>query len=112
MQIRRIITLMTLCLSLPAAADFTTVSLAHEVALSNFWAPASHNASAIFKTCDDCEPLRVRVTADTRYRVNNQLVTLKEFRKNIFQVRERSSQLIIVLHHLESNTVEQVSVAL
>lgn len=112
MHIRTYLAVIILCLSLPVAAEFQTVSLAYEISLNNFWAPASHNAAVIFRECDECDPLRVRVTANTVYRVNNELVTLKEFRKSIFRVRRRADETIIVLHHLESDTIEQVSVTL
>ena len=112
MHIRKTLTIVLLCLTLPAAADFQTVSRAYEIALNNFSAPASHNAAAIFRQCDDCESHRVKVTPDTQYRINDQSVTLKEFRKSIFKIRNRSAETIIVLHHLESDTIEQILVTL
>ena len=112
MHIRKTLIVIILCLSLPVVADFKTVSLAHEISLSNFSAPASENAAAIFKECDECDAMRVRVTANTRYLVNGKAVTLKEFRKSILGVRRREDELVIVLHHLESDTIEQISVTL
>ena len=99
-------------LALPAAADFRPISRAYEISLDNFSAPVSLNAAAIFRECNDCTPRTVRVTANTDYRVNNQSVTLKEFRDSIFTVQNRSVETIVVLHHLESDTVEQILVTL
>ncbi len=112
MHIRKTLTFILLCLTLPAAADIQAVSRAYEIALNNFWAPASHNATAIFRQCDDCDSHRVKVTPDTQYCINDQSVTLKEFKKSIFKIRIRSAETIIVLHHLESNTIEQILVTL
>ena len=112
MHKRKILTMTLLWLTLPAAADFQTVSRAYEIALNNFSAPASHNSAAIFRQCDECDQHRVRVTADTQYRINDQSVTLQEFRKSIFKIRNRSAATIIVLHHLESDTIEQIMVTL
>lgn len=99
-------------ISLPVAAEFTTVSLAHEVALSNFRVPASQNSGVTFKTCDACDMQRSRVTVETQYVINSRPVSLKEFRKTIFTIQDRASETIIVLQHLESNTIVSVSVSL
>ena len=112
MHYRKTVTVIFLSLALPAAADFQTVSEAYEISLSNFSAPSSHNAAAIFRQCDECDSHRVRVTVNTQYRINDQTVTLKEFRESIFRVRNRAAETVIVLHHLESDTVEQILVTL
>ena len=112
MQYRTIIAAIIMCLALPAAADFQTVSRAYEIALNNFSAPPTYNSAAIFRQCDECDPQTVRVTGSTEYRINDKNVSLEEFRKSIFNVRNRSVQTVIVLHHLESDTVEQILVTL
>lgn len=101
-----------LMLSLSAAAAFTTVSKAYEIALSDFRAPSTLNGSVTFKECAVCDPLSVRVTPKTQYVINDETVSLKEFRKSIFRIRNRADETIIVLHHLETNTVVSVSVTL
>jgi hypothetical protein len=98
--------------SLPVAAEFTTVSLAHEVSLSNFRVPVTLNSGVAFMTCDDCDIQRSRVTAETQYIINGQPVPLKEFRKSVFKIRNRADELVIVLQHLESNTIVSVSVTI
>jgi hypothetical protein len=112
MNIKTLLIAVLLGLSVPVAAEFTTVSLAHEVALSNFRVPPSDNSAVAFKTCDDCEIQRVRVTVNTQYNINGQSVPLKEFRKTIFQVRDRANNIITVLQHLETNTIVSVSVSI
>ena len=112
MNIKTLLIAILLGLSLPVAAEFTTVSLAHEVSLSNFRVLISHNSVVSFKNCDDCDIQSVRSTPKTQYVVNGHSVKLKEFREIVFKVKDRAHTAIIVLHHLESNTVVSVSVNL
>ena len=109
MNIRTLLFAILIGFSLPVAAEFKTVSLAHEVALSNFRVPPSQNAGVRFKTCDECEMQTVRSTPLTQYTINGEAVSLKEFRKAVFKVRDRSNNTITVLQHLESNTIVSVS---
>jgi hypothetical protein len=112
MNIKTLLFAILLGFSLPVAAEFTTVSLAHEVSLSNFRVPATLNSGVAFKKCDDCDIQRSRVTEGTQYIINGQPVPLKEFRKSVFKVRNRAGNTITVLQHLESNTVVSVSVTI
>ena len=110
MNIKRLLICTLLALSLPVAADFETVSEAYEIALSDFRVPATPSSGVQFKECAECEYTIIRVTPHTRYRVNQHTVELKEFRKSVFQIRDRANTMVIVLHHLESDTVEAVTV--
>lgn len=101
-----------LAFALTANAEFQTVSRAYEIALSDFRVPATPSSAVIFKECSDCESRSVRVTPATRYELNGQTVELKDFRAGIFQVRDRTSVFLTVLHHLESDVVVSVSVNL
>jgi biopolymer transport protein ExbD len=101
-----------ICLSMPATAEFTTVTRAHEVALSEFRAPASNNGITAFKSCEDCKLITVRVTPETRYVLNDRSVQLKDFRAAISKVRSREDETVIVMHHLESDTVTAISITL
>jgi hypothetical protein len=112
MDIKKVLICTFLFLSLPVAAEFVTVSKAYEIALSDFRVPATPSSGVQFKECAECDTVIIRVTPGTQYRVNSRSVTLKEFRKNVFQVRNRAEKMVIVLHHLESDTVESVSVNL
>ncbi len=110
MHIRRIFTSLLVCISLSAAAEFTTIELAYEIALSDLKVPAASTASLMFKECSNCETKIVRMTRDTQFIVNGKSVGLKKFRKNVFQVRDREAETIIVNHHLESDTITSLSV--
>lgn len=112
MKIRSIIGVLLLGCSLTAMAEFETISRAYEIALSNFRVPATASSGVILKECDDCESVAIRVTPKTEYTINGEAVTLRQFRKIIFGVRDREDETIIVLHHLASDTVLSVSVTI
>lgn len=112
MKLKSMIGVLLLGLSLTAAAEFETISRAYEISLSNFRVPATPNSGVVLKKCDDCEYVAIRVTPRTEYTINGEAVTLKQFRKTIFKVRNREDETIIVLHHLASDTVLSVSVTI
>lgn len=95
--------------SLSANAEFTTIARAHEVALSDFSAPASPNGMAGFRSCADCKRMNVRVTPETRYVLNRRDVTLRQFRDALAAVTDRDAPTVVVLHHLESDVVLRIS---
>jgi hypothetical protein len=109
MKIRHCIIAALLSFSLPAVADFTTVAEAYELALSNVRVPATPSSGIMFKKCDDCDFETIRVTPATRYEVDGQPVTLKEFRERAFGVSDRAAKTVIVLHDFKSDTVTRVS---
>ena len=101
-----------LLLSFQASAEFTTVTRAYEIALSDFRVPATPSSGISFKVCADCEYITTRVTPRTRYDIGGRTVSLKEFRAAVFQIVDRAGETIIVMHHLESDTVTGVSASL
>ena len=110
MKIRYLFIAALLSISLPAAADFTTIAEAYELALSDVRVPATPSSGISFKTCDDCEMQIVRVTPNTQYNFNGKSYTLKEFRKRVFNIQDRSQTFVSIMHHLESDVVLSVSV--
>jgi hypothetical protein len=110
MLIRTMLIAMLLCASVTATADFVTVSMAHEVALTDLRLPASTHGTLSFKPCDTCSFQTVRVTAATRYEVNNRDFDLAAFQEELERVPNREEETVTVLHHLESNTIEAVRV--
>jgi len=107
-----IIIVLTSALAGTAAADIRTISLAHEVRLSDFRAPQSLNGVASFKACQECELKVVSVNEETSYRVNGKSVSLPEFRRLTAVVQNREKELVIVSHHLEDDVITFVSVSL
>ena len=112
MNIRKSLICAILIISLPAVAEFTTISRAYEMALSDVRVPATPNSGIIFKKCAECDMVTVRVTPNTQYIVNGRSLPLKDFRKAVFQVTHRDTTPVTVLHHLESDTIVSVSVAI
>lgn len=110
MHIQKLLVLVLLGLSLSAVAGFTTITEAYEVAVRDLRLPRYEGGTLTFKQCADCEAQTVRVTQGTRFVINGHSVKLKEFRKSLSQVSNRADESVIVLHHLESDTVTSVSV--
>lgn len=110
MTIRNIFLAALLCISLPAFAQYRTVVKAIELSLDSIQVPVTTNGSLIFKECADCSSRMIPMTSGTRFVVNGKDVGLKEFRKIVFGVRDRENEMLVVMHHLESNTVTSVIV--
>lgn len=110
MKFKKSLIFVLLAFSLPAAAEFTTVARAYEVALSNVRVPATLSSAVMFRPCARCDMSTVRLSPTTRFIVNGQTVTLKEFRKSVFQVRDRAKKVVIIKHHLESDAIVYLSV--
>jgi len=109
MNIKTLFAITMICFGLSATAEDRILSLAYELALSDFQAPVTQNGSAAFKTCDTCERKYVRVTPATRYSVNGKVVRLEDFRDAVRRVRNRDEKGVVVLHHLESDTIKSIS---
>jgi len=109
MKFRALFAAIVVSLSFTAAADFTTIERAYEVPMHTFNVPVTHNGVISFSECDECAAVSARMTGKTRFLVNGKDVELKEFRKQVFQVRDRTSQTIVVLHHLANDTVSSIS---
>lgn len=98
-----------LLFAMAANADFVTVEEAYEVPLSSFRMPGTSVGALAFKACEECDLQTIRVTGRTQYVFRNEHLTLPEFRKALGGVNQRSSKWVIVLHHLESDTVSRVT---
>lgn len=112
MTFKGFVTLAMCALSLSAAAQFTTVAPAYEIALNNFQAPATESSGLAFKRCDTCDLQQVRVTSSTTYSINGRRLRLEEFRKALQTVVDRDSVTVIVKHHLETDTVVSVKTSI
>jgi len=114
MSMKQLLTVTLVLASFAAHGQGQVVSQAYELDLSNFRAPTTANSSAAFKQCDECDQQRVRVTESTSYSVNGKRVRLDDFRKAVSQSRDRDrdGKTVILLHHLESDTVVSIDVSL
>jgi len=112
MHIRKLLVALLMTLSLSATADFITTEEGYEVALSDMTVPVTSTGSLVFKECEDCDAKSIRMSRNTRFIVGGRTVELQEFRKRVFQVRDRTSVPVTIMHHLESDTIVSVSVNL
>ncbi len=112
MQIRRLLVLTILGLSLTAAADFRTITEVHEVDLIFLRLPGTPSGTLSFAECADCDSQTIRVIPATRYLVNGRTVSLADFKRAVAGITNREDTVINVSHHLESNTVTKVTAKL
>jgi hypothetical protein len=112
MNIRKLWIAVFLTISLPVAADFTTIAEAYEVPMNLFNVPVTRNGTLSLQQCTDCPVVTARLTPQTQFLVNGQLVELSEFRQQAFAVSDRASKTVVVLHHLETDTISSISLNL
>ena len=112
MKTKLLIAAALLCVTLPAAADLTTVQEAYEIALSDLRLPRDESGTIAFKECESCDYMSVRVGANTSYELNGKAVPLKKFREALALVENRDDQPVTVLRHVERNQVTAVVVKL
>jgi hypothetical protein len=112
MKLKIIVTALVLSLALPAAAQFTTISEAYEIALSDIRLPQRNTGTVAFKKCADCRYETKRVDASTVWEINGQSMSLEAFRKALRNVDNPEDETIQVLHHLESDRVKKVWILL
>jgi len=105
----RIAISLLLIISMTASAEFVTVERAYEVPLNRFRMAGTSVGALAIKSCDDCDIRVIRVTPSTEYVFRKERMTLPEFRKALVGVNRRSAKWVIVLHHLESDTVSRVT---
>ena len=112
MKLKSLITAALLCFALPVLADGTVVQQAYEVAASDMRLPRTEIGTIAFKECATCEYRRIRVGADTQYRINGETVPLAKFRVALGETTDPDNKAVTILQHLERNQVTAVSVSL
>ena len=112
MKFKVIIAAIALALAIPAFAQITTVAQAHEVNLNDVRFPQSTSGTIGFRPCSECEYATKRVSASTRWVLNGQPVTLEKFREGLAHITNRNSEIVTIVHHLEEDTITEVSVYL
>ena len=104
--------MLLLTFGLSANAEFRTVTRAYEIALSDLRVPGTASGSLIFKKCADCDSQVILMSGQTQFIVNGESVGIREFRKTVFRVRDRRWKMVVVKHHLESDTITSLRVSL
>ena len=108
MNIKTLVAIALICFGLSAAAEDRIISMAYEVDISDFDAPVTAHGGASFKPCKGCNRIIVRVTPATLYSVNGKSVRLEDFRKAVRHADKRDVKGLVVLHHLESDTIKSI----
>jgi len=93
-------------------AEFVTVSRAYELEPELVHIPLSPASSMLFRNCEECAPTSGQLTANTRFSVDGDAVNFEEFCDAMRLAKQSELAGIFLLHHLESNEIESVSVAL
>ena len=112
MHIRKLLALVLLGLSLTAAADFTTISEAYEVVLSDLRLPRNTGGTVTFRQCADCEWQTLLVNSSTLYLLDGTSLQLADFKEQLESIGDPRAETATVLHHLESNIVTAIKLKL
>ncbi len=112
MKFKAMIAALMLAFAVPAFAQITTIALAHEVNLNDVRFPQSTSGTIGFRPCAECEYTTKRVSADTRWVLNGQPVTLERFRDGLARITNRNTEIVTIVHHLEEDRITEVSVYL
>ena len=110
MKFKVLIAAIILGLALPAAAQFRTISKAHEVRLSDLRLPVSDGGTVAYKPCDTCPYETKRVSSDAQWVFDGKNMSLDKFKRGLMSVTDRRNTAVTVLLHLESDRVTRVSV--
>ena len=96
---------------MPAVADIRTEVDARELEPSNMTVPTTVNSRISFRACDACDIETVRLTANTRFTVNGEVMTFARFRDAMLVLRQRKKGYALLSVDTRSNTVNSLQVA-
>ena len=109
MKTRLLITVFALALTVPAAAQFRTIQLAHEIMPNDIRLPQYELGTLAFRSCSECRYTVKRVSADTRWIFNGRTLRFEDFRAELDAVEDVDRLSLTVLHHLEWDRITEVS---
>jgi hypothetical protein len=111
MNLRKFSAVLMLAACLPAAADIKILSRAVETSTAYLNVPTSENSRLMFKSCDDCELLSVRLTSSTQFFVHGKQMPFADFRREFNNMRHSKEDYALVTFDTETNAVTSVRVA-
>jgi hypothetical protein len=112
LNIKIIVTSLMLAFTPLAFADFVTVSRAYELEPELVHIPLSPVSGLFFSNCEGCGMKSGQLTVNTQLSVDGKTVDFEEFCEAMRQAKQSTGSGIFLLHHLESNEIESVSVSL
>lgn len=110
MDLRKLIVLVMLAAWLPATADIRIVTRAVETSTAYMNMPTTDSSRLLFKSCDDCELLEVRLTSATQFVLRGKQMPFAEFRKQFNNLRQSKEDYALVTFDTETNAVTSVHV--
>ncbi len=112
MNLRQVILLAILSISMAATAEIVTLVDAVETSTANLSVPTASNGNLSFKPCaDDCEEiLKLRLTAETSFVLNGVSMEFIDFRREFYKLRRASKDYALVSYDTQRNTVTSVQV--
>jgi hypothetical protein len=111
MDLRKFLAVMTLAACLPAVADIRIITRAVETSTAFMSMPTTDNSRLMFKSCDECEFIEARLTANTQFYLRGELLPFAEFRKQFNSLRHSKEDYALVTYDTETNAVTSVRVA-
>jgi hypothetical protein len=72
--------------------------------------PTSENSRLMFKPCEDCEQIDVRLTASTRFFVSGKQMPFAEFRREFNSLRHSKEDYALVTFDTETSAATSIRV--
>lgn len=111
MNLRNFSAVLILAACLPATADIKIITRAVETSTAYMNVPTTENSRLMFKSCDDCELIDVRLTAMTQFFVRGKQLPFAEFRREFNNLRQSKEDYALVTYDTETSAVTSVRVA-
>lgn len=96
------------------ARDLELVESAYELSLAGTLMPGGAAGSVIFRPCDACDTVSLRVDSGTRYYLDNRPLTLADFLAGVDDIRKRNGAAentsVTVYYALRNRQVTRISV--
>lgn len=91
-----------------AARTVELIEGSYEIMLSGVTFPSSVGGFVRVKTCDQCEPVDLRVVSTTRYFTNAGELALAEFLLAVDKAEDADAAYLVVVYNLESKQVTRI----
>ena len=114
MTVRALLIAALLLVAQPALSQIVTAVAAVEASPANLILPGATDGMMTFRPCDgDCKEdyIRVRLSADTRFRVNGKAVRFAEFRREFATIKRSPQSYALVTYETKTNTVTSIEIA-
>ena len=112
MKYKIMIMALVMVFTLPAFAEYVTISRAYELDAAQVSVPVSANSRIQFSRCDQCEKRSAQLTEETLFTVGGETVNFQDFCDAMRLAKQSERTAMLLEHHLKSDTVISVSVSL